>query len=78
MWLQVAAADVKELGLAAAMEDAAPLERGGVLYHDSMHGVWLYEGEALQARLMALKQVLHYQVSTARYPQGQKFSDFWG
>ena len=53
----MAAADVKELGLAAAMEDAAPLESGGVLYHDSMHGVWLYESEALQARLMALKQV---------------------
>lgn len=48
--------DVKELRLAAAMEDSAALEEGGLLYHDSVHGVWLYEADAVRVRLMALKQ----------------------
>lgn len=58
--MQVGEAHVKELGLAAAMEDSTPLSEGGLLYHDSVHGVWLYEGEAVQARLLSLKQVRMY------------------
>ena len=54
--VQVAAGDVKALGLAAALEDGAALAEGGLLYHDSVHGVWLYEGDAVHARLLALKQ----------------------
>lgn len=54
--VQVAAGDVKALGLAAALDDGVALAEGGLLYHDSVHGVWLYEGDAVHARLLALKQ----------------------
>jgi hypothetical protein len=39
------------------MASADARYQGGLLYHDSVHGVWLYEGEAVQSRLAALKDV---------------------
>lgn len=55
--MQIAPAEVQSLGLAAVMDCTLPLDAGGLLYYDTVHSVWLYEGDAVQARLSALKDV---------------------
>eukprot|EP00892_Ulva_mutabilis_P012351 jgi/Ulvmu1/9489/UM052_0059.1 len=52
---QVAPEDVQSLGLAAVLDSTMPLEAGGLLCYDSVHSVWLYEAEAVHARLHSLK-----------------------
>lgn len=48
---------MQALGLQEALDSTMPLEAGGLLYYDSVHSVWLYEAEAVQARLHTLKDV---------------------
>lgn len=45
------------LGLGGVMACSLPLDAGGLLYYDSVHSVWLYEADAVQARLHGLKDV---------------------
>lgn len=55
--VQVAPADVQALGLAAVLDCSLPLDSGGLLFYDAVHSVWLYEADAVQARLHGLKDV---------------------
>lgn len=45
------------LGLGDVLACSLPLDAGGLLYYDSVHSVWLYEADAVQARLHGLKDV---------------------
>jgi hypothetical protein len=53
---QVPEQAVRALKLRELLDDSTPVEDGGVLYFDTAHGIWLYEGNALLGLLEAQAQ----------------------